>query len=127
MVYVLKILARGYLQKFIALLLIDAILFGSTGVASVSSPILIIGFVLLIATIFYFTRIILGVIGFYGVKIKRPRYLALCISGVMGSLLALQSVGELNAREIIVLLMLGGLTYLYSSYEATHKRSPLDN
>jgi hypothetical protein len=113
------------MKKFAPLalvLLLDAILFGSINARTTSSLFLMAGFVLLLATLYYVLRGLLALAGFYGFKVKRPRYLAFYMSGILGCLIALQSIGELGSRDAAVLLPLGLLAYLYTSYGNSSKR-----
>jgi uncharacterized membrane protein YdbT with pleckstrin-like domain len=125
--FLLRAITQGYIQKLIALLIIDALLFTNTNATNVSSITLVIGFVLLVMTTYYLTKGFLVLVAFYGIRAKRPNYLALSISTIIGGLLALQSVGELGLHDVIVVVLLGTLAYFYSSYNSSTKRSSGDS
>jgi hypothetical protein len=127
MTIVLKALGQEYIQKLVTLLIIDIIFYTSSDAQNVSSLILMIGFILVLISTYYICRAILGTIALYGIKFKRPTYLSFYASIVLGSLLALQSVGELSPHDIVVLLPIGILAYLYSSYGSSPKRSSTDS
>jgi predicted membrane protein len=115
---ILKILAKGLFQKLIALLALDCLLYFSTNARNVASLILIVGFVLLLATSYYIFYGLIAISQLYGFKVHHQNRLALSLTGVFGALIALQSVGELSPHDVIVLLPLGLIAYLYSSYGA---------
>lgn len=77
---------------------------------------IMVGFGLLVVTIYYLVYGLVSLAGLYGLRAKRKQRLSLALTGVLGILIALQSVGELGGRDILVLLPLAMLGYLYSSY-----------
>lgn len=107
-----------HLQKLIILLVLDVALWGTTDARSVSSLVLMLGFLLLLATTYYLLYELLALARFYGTAFKHQQRLALSLTGVIGCLVALQSVGELSPRDAAVLVPIGLLAYFYSSYGA---------
>ena len=105
----------------IVLVVVASILFSSTHVAIAPAYVVILGFGLLAGTIYYFVYCLIGLSGFYGLKITRQRTLALFMTVVFGFLVALQSVGELSPRDIWVLLPLAVIGYFYSTLAKTSK------
>ncbi len=102
--------------RLAALLIIDVGLFGNTDPQNVASYALIVAFLLLLATIYQMTLALFTVAKLYGVNIKRSPQLSAGLAGLIGVLVALQSVGELSPRDALVLLPLVGLGYLYIFY-----------
>jgi hypothetical protein len=94
----------------------DAILFGNTNAASVSSFMVMVGFILLILTFYYLIYGLISLSQLYGIRINRKRQAAIYATSVLGVVVALQSSGELGSRDVWVLLPLAVLGYFYSSY-----------
>lgn len=111
-------LARRHVRYFIILLGLDMLVFGSSDARKVPSYILIVGFVLLLATVYQAFYGVLSLSRLYGLKLKRRGRFALYLTGVVGILIALQSIGELSPRDVAVLLPLAVIGYLYSSYSS---------
>jgi hypothetical protein len=124
--FLLRAITRSYVQKLIVLLIADLLLFTKTNATNVSSITLVVGFVLLVITAYYISKGFLALLAFYGIRAKRPNYLALSISTIIGGLLALQSVGQLGVHDVIVVVLLAILAYFYSSYNSSVKRSSGD-
>ncbi|HTB48743.1 MAG TPA: hypothetical protein VK712_01530 [Verrucomicrobiae bacterium] len=103
---------------FVSVLLVaDGLFFTLTDPERLPSFAWIIGFVLLALTLYVLAYAVLGVGSWYGLPFKRHRRrLAGVLAGLVSGLLALQSVGELSARDVLVLLPLALIAYLYSSY-----------
>jgi hypothetical protein len=97
-------------------MLVDALLFGTTNATKASSFMVMVGFLLLSATFYYLIYGLIKLSGYYGLRIKNKRSLALYISGVTGALIALQSVGQLGPRDFLILLPLLLIGYFYSAY-----------
>lgn len=99
------------------LLLIDAVFFSTTNPLRLSGLILIVAFVLVGINIYAFLRLGLYVLGVYGlIKSGTGRRLVLLMSINLTIALALQSLGELTARDGLVLLLLSAVAYAYLSY-----------
>ena len=102
----------------------DALFFTTTNPNKVASSVLIVGFVLVALTIYGLLRVMLAAAAFYGLPLKnRGRRIAL-LSGISTAIgVALQSLGELTLRDVIVLILLTGLVYVYTSYGRDQKRA----
>lgn len=105
--------------KYIGLFSLDAIVFGLTNADTVPSFMMMVAFLLLVATLYYTFRAGFRLVRAYGLTFKRERRIALYLTGVSAGLLALQSIGELGQRDVLILLPLAVLAYLYSSYAKT--------
>lgn len=105
------------------LLILDVILFGTTNATRVQSVVVIIGFVLLVLTLYAVIRGLLALSGLYGLHLPHQRQLAVYLSILVGGLLALQSIGELDKRDVLVWLPLIMIGYVYSAYVKTGRRN----
>lgn len=112
----MKFIARKPVWQLFGLLLIDGAVFGSTNTGRVPSFMLIIGFIILMVNFYYLIRGLLVLARLYGLSVRRKYRLAVSLTGLAGFLVALQSIGELNSRDIIVLLLLISIGYAYSLY-----------
>jgi len=112
----MKLIKRKQVWQLIGLLVLDGLLFGFTNSQSSPSFVLIVVFLALLATLYYLAYGLLSLISLYGLSIKRKRRLAASLAGLLGVLLALQSVGQLNSWDILVLLPLVIIGYAYSFY-----------
>ncbi len=112
---ILTHLKSAHTGPLAGLLLADGIVFGMTDPRTVPSLVLMIGFLLLTATSYYLCRGMLAIFSLYGVPIWHKRRLLRTLTIVTGSLTALQSIGQLNSRDIVVISMLTVLFYLYLS------------
>jgi hypothetical protein len=83
----------------------------------------ILGFVLLVATFYYAIYSLTALSKFYGLPVKRRRPLSIYLTAVLGLIVALQSIGELGPRDVLVILLLAVTGYLYSSYAKTSSRN----
>jgi hypothetical protein len=119
----MKLTSHQQLWKFGGLLAADAAVFSVTNADNVPSFELIVGFLLLATTFYYLMCSLLTFVRLYGVSIKRKRRLAGALTGMMSGLVALQSIGELNSRDAVVLLPLIVVAYVYSFYAKTNTRA----
>ena len=112
----MKLTSHWHLWKFGGLLAADAVVFSLTNADNVPSFELMVGFLLLAVTFYYLMCSLLNFVRLYGVSIKRKRRLAVAMTGLMSGLVALQSIGELNSHDVVVLLPLMLIGYGYSFY-----------
>ncbi|HET7059896.1 MAG TPA: hypothetical protein VFH99_01070 [Candidatus Saccharimonadales bacterium] len=100
-----------------ALAAADLVVFSGTSPHSASSIVLFIGFMLLAASFYVLLLGALRLVAWYGVSPGRyrKRFIRL-MAGLFSGLVALQSIGELSPRDVLVLLPLAFLAYLYMSY-----------
>ena len=90
--------------------------FGGTDPQKVPSVMLIVAFLLLTATFYYLVRNLIKAIRWYGVKTRHPGRLAAVVTLVGAFIVALQSIGELTGRDILVLLPFVVIGYVYASF-----------
>lgn len=100
----------------LGLLVIDAGFFGLTDPSRAASGYFIIAFLLLSLSIFLVVDSLFKLTKWYGIELKhRARFVGAIGGGVCG-LIALQSIGQLSSRDVVLLLPLGLLAYMYVSY-----------
>ncbi|MDB5184244.1 MAG: hypothetical protein JWN38_52 [Candidatus Saccharibacteria bacterium] len=102
------------------LILLDGLFFGSTDPAKISSPMLIVGFALVVLTVY------LGVRSFHTLlmrklpQLKRYGHVDLFLAGFACTALALQSVGQMTSRDFIILVLASAASYWYVTYQKRH-------
>jgi hypothetical protein len=107
----------------LTLLFVDIAFFTTTDASKVAPFVLIIGFLLLVLTFYVLLYGLLGVSRLYGLPIRHKQRLAVFLSGILGLIVALQSIGELSLRDILVLLPLATLGYVYGMYTTARRRN----
>jgi hypothetical protein len=115
----MKILRSKHLTRILGLLVLEVLLFCTTNAATAPSFVAIVAYVLLVATIYYGIYGLIGLGGLYGLRVKRRRPLAIYMTVVFGLVVALQSIGELGLRDVMVIVPLALMGYLYSMYAKT--------
>jgi hypothetical protein len=99
------------------LLVADGLFFSLTNPNAVPSGVLIVGFILVALSLYVLLRLILTALDFYGLPVNQHSKRIALVLGLSGSLaIALQSLGELTARDILVLSLLSAIAYVYVSY-----------
>lgn len=113
----MKFVSRSQTWLLASLLLADIAVFSGSNPHNAPSMMLMIGFGLLIVN-FYLLMLGLVRLSNYGLLTGRYRHkrFARLATGLFAGLVALQSIGELGSRDIVVLLPLAVLGYLYISY-----------
>jgi len=100
-----------------ALILLDGLFFGFSDPAKVPPVLLIVGFGLFVASLYLLVSLLLKMARWYGISFGRHRKRAAAVvTGVAAGTVALQSMGQLSPRDVLVLLPFACLTYLYTSY-----------
>lgn len=103
-----------------ALFTLDGFFFGFTEPHTVAAPMLIVGFGLIVANLYLMISGVIKVARWYGISFgSHARRVAAVATGVIGGLVALQSVGQLSPRDVLVLLPFAVIGYLYTSYGQT--------
>ena len=118
-----QFIKHKYLWGIFTLFIIDCLFFGKTNASNVPPILLIIGFMLVVCTSYVLIYGLCGLMKLYGIPIKHKNRLSLFGSLTFGLILALQSVGELSVRDIIVLVPLAFIGYLYAIYASSHRRN----
>jgi hypothetical protein len=107
----------------IGIVVLDTAFFSQTSANKVAPFLLIVGFILLVFTCYELFYGVLSVARIYGLAIRYKQRLAVYLSVIVGLIMALQSIGELTPRDILVLLPLATLGYIYAIYATSHKRN----
>jgi hypothetical protein len=120
----------GHLTKHIhqlslvGCLFVDVIFCSITNPDNGSSYVLVIGFILLAVSLYFIIDRLLLFMSLCGLTIGKYRHrLAICIAGVCMGLTALQSIGELTARDVMIFIPLSAILYVYFSYGRIKLRS----
>jgi len=98
------------------LLVADAIVFSGTDAHQVAAWLLIVGFGLAALTAYWLIYYGLAVLRLYGIVIQHRRRLAVTLTAVLAGIVALQSAGGLNPKDILLILPLVIIGYSYLSY-----------
>lgn len=120
--FTFRALTRRHSRQLIILLGLSAFIFGGSDAKNVPSFLLMVGFLMLLGLLYHLSYGLLSLARLYGLKLKNQGRFALYFTGVTGLLIALQSIGELSPRDVVVLLPLAALAYIYSSYGVAQKR-----
>jgi hypothetical protein len=114
--------AHPHLWSLVALLTLDGLFFGLSDPKNVPSWLLMAGFLLFVGTIYYLVKAILVVLSWYGLPtLRHKQRLAVSLTIVIGIFIALQSLGELGSRDVIVMVPFTWLSYLYFAYNRSSK------
>ena len=111
-----KILTPKYVISLSILLAADTVVFGGTNPQEAPSFMLIVGFVLFCATAYSVFEIVTRLISLYGLPVRHKRRFLKAATALLAGLVALQSIGQLAARDAVVLSLLTLLFYLYTTY-----------
>lgn len=110
-------LRRSQFWHITALLILDSLFFGLTDPAEVPSFALVIGFLLFTATLYQLIKGLFKLVSWYGLAFTaQKRRFAKIFTAIIAGLVALQSIGQLSQRDILVLIPLALLAYLYMNY-----------
>jgi hypothetical protein len=107
------------------LLVLDMLFFGSLNPQRVASFVLIIGFGLLSLTTYWLLAGLTALPGLYGLSTHASRSgrhrsrLVAPLTALVAGLIALQSIGQLAPRDVLVLTVLTLLLSVYMSYART--------
>lgn len=119
----MKFIRHKHFLRIIGLLALDVLLFTTTNAGTAASFVAIIAFLLLVTTVYYIIFALISLGRLYGLSVKRKKSLAMYLTIVVGILVALQSIGELGPRDVLVMMPLALMGYLYSAYAKTGGRN----
>lgn len=119
----LKVTHHTHFWYALGVVVADIIFFSSINASNIAPFLLIIGFVLLLITTYLVVYALLTIARLYGFPVRYKQRLALYLSGVLGLVIALQSIGELSSRDVLVLVPLATLGYMYAVYTTARKRN----
>lgn len=112
----LNYLKHAKVVTFLAIFIVNILFFSLTNPNKVNSVYLILGFVLLTILIYSLLDIFLLLIGKSGLRLKNTNRIAGFIAVLIGLLIALQSIGQLTLIDVIVVLPLWLIGYVYLTY-----------
>ena len=99
----------------------DALLFGVTDPKETQSFMLIVGFLLMAATLYYLLDGILMLTRLYGLPLRHRKRVLRAATLLLCGLLALQSIGQLSLRDVLIVGPLTMLMYFYIAYSKSSK------
>jgi hypothetical protein len=112
-----KYLINKHVWMVLMLVVVDGTFFSITNPNKGSSLMLIAGFLLVAATLYFIFNRLFKVISLYGFsKENRYRRFAFYFTGVLAGLLALQTIGELTLKDVIIFIPMTCILYFYLSY-----------
>jgi hypothetical protein len=112
----IQILKKRLVWQSLVLIVIDGLFFGLTDPRTVNSLFLIVGFVLLGLNVYVLVKIVLVFLAKLGFSIKNRGKIAGFSVILACLLLALQSIGQLSARDVLIIVPLTVLLYIYTAY-----------
>lgn len=113
---------RLHFWRISGLLAADMLLFGTTDPRSTLSFMLIVGFLLLSATIYYLLDGVLAFLRLYGLAPANRKRVLRTATMVVCGILALQSMGQLSLRDLMIAAPLVLLGYFYLAYSKGARR-----
>jgi hypothetical protein len=111
-----KHLSKKRVIPVLILLVLDGLFFGFTNPNSINSVYLIVGIILVGITFFGFLDLMLYILTRSGLNLRHRKKLALYLTAMFVVLLALQTIGQLTFRDVIVIVPLVSLLYIYLTY-----------
>lgn len=121
--FLTRLIKQIHFWRISCLLVADVLLFGTTNPDSTLSFMLIVGFVLLCTTVYYLLDGLLAFAKLYGLSLKHRKRFIRTMTALFGGLVALQSIGQLSPRDVVVLSPLTVLLYLYIAYSRSTKQN----
>ena len=118
----MKALTHSYFWQLACLLIFNGLIFSGTNAQQVPSIILMVGLISISLTFYHIAHGLLMALKIYGVQVRHGRRLATYVALLAGALLAWQSMGQLHQRDVIVLLPLLTVGYLYKTYNPAARR-----
>lgn len=121
------LIKRLHFWRISGLLAADMLLFGTTDPRSTLSFMLIVGFLLMSATVYYLLDGVLVFLKLYGLAPRNRRRVLRTATVLICGILALQSIGQLSARDLLILGPMTVLAYFYLAYsKGSVQRQPAD-
>jgi hypothetical protein len=123
----IRVSMKHYLSKppfiaLVAIIIADSLFFGLTDPKELGSAMLILGFSLVVTTLFLATRVMRIILQRWSPALARHKHLDVCITGLVCASLGLQSIGQMTGRDFMVLLLSAAAMYWYVNYQ---KRQPV--
>ena len=112
----IQLLKKRLVWQTILLIAIDALFFGTINPQTANSLFLIAGFVLLGLNVYVLVKVILIFLTKLGFKIRNKGKIAAFCVILSILLLALQSIGQLSARDVLIIVPLTVILYIYTAF-----------
>ncbi len=100
----------------IGLLITDSLFFGLTSPANIAPTLILVGFGLLMLTAYWLSCNVQKVLALYAPWLSRQRKLSALVTGGIAALIALQSIGQLTARDSLLIPLAAVALYAYFGY-----------
>lgn len=111
----------GQYRHYLLLLAADVLFFGSVSPSS-STFVIIPAFLLIILTIYAVFAFLVGYVGkMFAVKPTNQKRIVLMLTASSGIIIALQSIGQLTIRDVVTIVPLILVLYLYVSYTKSRR------
>ncbi|MEO6513169.1 MAG: hypothetical protein ABIR37_00625 [Candidatus Saccharimonadales bacterium] len=108
-------------RRYVLLGVIDSAFFGLLS-PNTSAFVIIPAFILIIVTIFAILTLIVTYIGkMFVVKPKNQKRIVIMLTATLGIIIALQSIGQLTVRDVVTIVPLILVLYLYMSYTKSRR------
>lgn len=114
-------------RLILGLIALDGVFFTFTDPSNMNTAVIFVGFLLLSVTLYLLINRVCAFGRFYGFQLDaRSHRISLFGTGTVVSLIALQSIGALTFRDILVAIPLTVIAYTYLSYgrNARHLSRP---
>lgn len=122
MSFLTQLIRKVHFWRISALLAADTAVFCATNPNDTLSIMLIAGYILFCVTLYYLLDAVLSLGRLYGLPLRhKKRFLRSAVLLISG-LAALQSIGQLSSRDILVLAPLSVLFYLYVAYTRSSRQ-----
>jgi phosphoglycerol transferase MdoB-like AlkP superfamily enzyme len=108
----------------VGLLIADLVFFGITDPKEIEPIFLIFGFGLLLVNVYYLLFALQKAVGVYVPAIAKQRNLRFGVLSCLGVLLALQSIGQLSGRDLVLVPLATLVLLAYFSYSKSSFLKP---
>jgi hypothetical protein len=108
-------------RRYVILAIVDIAFFGLIS-PDMSAFAIIPAFILVVVSIFAILTLIVAYIGkMFVVKPKNQKRIVVVLSASLGVVIALQSIGQLTVRDVVTIVPLILVLYLYMSYSKSRR------
>jgi hypothetical protein len=113
---ILRFIRRKHLRTIAIVLIADFGFFNFTNANKATTAQLFLGIALVLLTGYFVVYGLLHAVNMYGFKIKGVKRTSIYTSSLIALLIALQSMGQLSIRDVIILIPLSYIVYIYLGY-----------
>lgn len=108
---------NNHIRLILLMLAVNIGFFGFTNPESIPSFGLVAGFLLFTATLYVFVQGVFKLGEWYGIAYsERRKRFARIVTGVIAGAVALQSIGQLSSRDLMLIVPFAVVVYFYLSY-----------